>query len=132
MYENNEEIFFEETDEAGGSALGVRDIHDIDSGYEYTSVSAGDAGDIAVVPDGFNYNEFVAALSNALGGSVSGGDSDGSMSVVQEDVFEILQEINISVQGLYSLVTLIFVYLLLDWTSRKLLAVVNRFTGRRR
>lgn len=130
MYENEE--IFTETDEIGGHDVGVSDTPVYNAGDSIISVSSGDAGSAESIFGGFDYEKFAQSLSPSMAGSVSGGDLDGILSVVQEDVFETLQEINSSVQGLYSLVMLIFVYLLLDWTSRKLLAVVNRFTGRRK
>lgn len=132
MYENNEEIFFEETDEAGGSALELSVVPVHDSGDSIITVSSGDAGAADPGFAGFDYERFAQSLPLSMAGSVSGGDPDSTLSVVQQDALETLQEINNSVQGLYSLVTLIFVFLLLDWTSRKLLAVVNRFAGRKR
>ena len=132
MYENNEEIYHEETDETGGSAPGVRDVYNDDGGPWTASVSAGDAGAAAAASDGFDYEEFAMVLSDALAGSVSGSDSLRSDLLVQEEISNQLAELNASVQGISALVSLILTFLLLDWTSRKLLAVVNRFTGRRR
>lgn len=130
MYENEE--IFTETDEAGGHDVGLSGTLVYNAGDSIVTVSSGDVGADDPGIGGFDYEKFAQSLSISMAASVSGGDSASTLFVVQEDVFETLQEINSSVQGLYSLVTLIFVYLLLDWTSRKLLAVVNRFTGRRK
>lgn len=96
------------------------------------SVSSGDAGADAGSNSGFDYDRFAESLSAVMGGSVSGSDSAGTVSTVQEDILENLQTLNTSVQALSAVVSLIFAFLLLDWTSRKLLAVVNHFTGRRK
>ena len=132
MYENNEEIIREEIDETGGSAPGVRDVHTNDGGCGTASVSSGDAGAVTAASDGFDYDLFAAVLSDALDGSVSGSDNVLSDSLVQEEIYNQLAELNVYVQGISALVSLILAFLLLDWTSRKLLTVVNRFTGRRR
>lgn len=129
MYEDYEEIF---VDEAGGSGAGTSVLSFYGDRDDIASVSGGDSGEYAAGSDGFDYDLFADVLSDALVGSVSGADHGGADQVVQEEIYIQLEEINTSVQGLYSLVTLICVYLLLDWTSRKLLAVVNRFTGRRK
>lgn len=132
MYENNEEIIREEIDETGGFAPGVRNVHNDDGWGITVSVSSGDAGAVAAVSDGFDYDLFAAVLSDALAGSVSGSDSPCSDLLVQEEISNQLTELNTSVQGISALVSLILAFLLLDWTSRKLITVVNRFTGRRK
>lgn len=130
MYENEE--IFTESDETGGYDVGLFDVPVYDAGDHIVTVSSGDAGEDAPGFGGFDYERFAQSLSVAMAGSVSSGDFDGAVSVVQEDSSAILQEINTSVQVLSAVVSLIFAFLLLDWTSRKLLAVVNRFTKRRK
>ena len=131
MYEDYEENITTVTEDGGDSTDMVGDV--LDAYRDCTAtVSSGDAGADAADLDGFDYEQFAQSLSVAMGGSVSGSDSIGAVSVVQEDILENLQALNTSVQALSAVVSLIFAFLLLDWTSRKLLAVVNRFTGRRK
>lgn len=131
MYEVFEENITTVTEDGGDTTDMVGDV--LDAYRDCTAtVSSGDAGADAADLDGFDYDRFAQSLSAAMGGSVSGSDSVGAVSVVQEDILENLQALNTSVQALSAVVSLIFAFLLLDWTSRKLLAVVNRFTGRRK
>lgn len=131
MYEDFEENITTVIEDSGDTTVMVGDVSG-SAGSFPASVSSGDAGADAGCNSGFDYDRFAESLSAVMGGSVSGSDSVGTVSTVQEDILENLQTLNTSVQALSAVVSLIFAFLLLDWTSRKLLAVVNRFTGRRK
>lgn len=127
MYEDYEQNITTVNENSGEHSDVPGDVSDI-AGSVPAMVSSGDAGTDAGSYSGFDYDRFAESFSAAMGGSVSGSDA----ATVQEDILENLQALNTSVQALSAVVSLIFAYLLLDWTSRKLLAVVNRFSKRRK
>lgn len=131
MYEDYEQNIAAANEDSGSIPGVSADLSDNHWNGTF-AVSSGDAGSDAGGFDGFDYDKFAESLSVVMSGSVSGPDSDDIISLVQEEVLENLQALNTSVQALSTVVSLVFAYLLLDWTSRKLLAVVNRFTGRRK
>lgn len=117
--------------ESSESDYGITDLVSYDDRGNVVSVSSGDAGSSGTDLSGFDYDQFAEILSDTFLYTVSGGDYCNFDPVVQQEIYAEIATLNTYVRNLSALVSLILAFLLLDWTGRKLLTTVKRFTGKR-
>lgn len=117
--------------EDNGSDWGFPDTVSYVARDVISTVSAGDAGSFQSDLDGSDCDECSEILSNAFNNSVSGGDCYSFDPVVYQEIYTEIVTLNTYVRDLSALVSLVLAFLLLDWTGRKLLTVVKRFSGKR-
>ena len=116
------------SDVSGNDGLSVDDISD--SGIQSIDEYTGSGEEITnSVSDGNATDE---SYTTNYGGSVSGNDYSGSDAWTSVDYTENLEKIESGINGINSLLLLVFVFLLFEWTEKKFSVIVKRFGERKR
>lgn len=132
MYENdNENVLL--NDEGSDLPAGCDNLDNILGGNYVSSVSSGDSGQFISDNPGSAAGDSAVILSVSMADNYDTGDDIAALSLdLQEDIYTVLCQIEETSKIISSVVFLIFVFLLLEWTEKKFTVIVNRFTNRKK